>query len=216
MHAFLIVGNNSAKIQEEIASRVLSWNISSWDVTRIAQEGTVGIELIRDFEHELSLSPRNSPAKVGILSGMERLTVEAQNALLKTLEEPPQDTYIIGTTNNPEALLPTIRSRMSVVKLTNVQELPDAAIQKLLAELMTATPGKQLTLLEPYSATRDDAKKFISVMLTSAREELICLNAKSPLSKQKLTQVIRNLLAASAQLSVNVNQKLVLDNVFLR
>lgn len=209
MHAFLIIGNSPDLIEKEIAVRVKEWKISSWDITRIPAEGSIGIELIRDFEHNLSLTPRNSPAKVGILTDMERLTVEAQNALLKTLEEPPPNTYIIGSTNTPEALLPTIRSRMSVIKLASTKETPGAAYQKLLTELLTATPGRQLTILEPFSATRDDAKIFISNMLLAAREELLA--HPTP----KLTKFIRNLLTANAQLSVNVNQKLVIDNAVL-
>ena len=209
MHAFLIIGNSQDLIEKEIASRVKDWKISSWDVTRAPEEGTVGIELIRDFEHNLSLAPRNSPSKVGVITNMDRLTTEAQNALLKTLEEPPPQTYIIGTTALPEVLLPTIRSRMSVIKLTNAKEVADPIYQKLLAELLSASPGKQLTLLEPYEATRDDAKKFVSSMLLVAREEL--LNNPSP----KLTKLIRNLLTARAQLSVNVNPKLVVDNAVL-
>ena len=209
MHAFLIIGNTQDRIEKEIASRIKEWKISTWDVTRMAGEGTVGIELIRDFEHNLSLSPRSSPAKVGIITDMDRMTQEAQNALLKTLEEPPPQTYIIGSTALPELLLPTIRSRMSVIKLTNAKEVADPIYQKLLAELLSARPGKQLTLLKPYEVTRDEAKKFVSSILLAAREEL--LNNPSP----KLTTLIRNLLTARAQLSVNVNQKLVLDNAVL-
>lgn len=210
MHAFLIIGNSQDRIEKEISARVKEWKISPWDITRVPEEGAVGIELIRDFEHNLSLAPRNSPAKVGILTDMDRLTVEAQNALLKTLEEPPPQTYIIGTTSVPEVLLPTIRSRMSVIKLAHVKEAHDAVYQKLLSDLLTSPPGKQLTLLEPYETTRDDAKKFVSAMLLAAHEEL--LTRPSP----KLTKFLRNLLTASTQLSVNVNQKLVLDNAVLQ
>jgi DNA polymerase III delta prime subunit len=203
MHAFLLIGNNS---EQEILARISAWKISLWDTIRVAGEGTIGIELIRDFEHELSLSPRNSPAKVGVLTDMERLTVEAQNALLKTLEEPPPLTYIIGTTNNPEALLPTIRSRMSVILLKDTSRPADASI---LHELLRQPIGKRLEMMDAYTATRDDAKNFISMLTNAAHQEL----HKQP--TPQLTALIRNLFTASSQLSVNVNQKLVVDNAII-
>lgn len=206
MHAFLLIGNGSGAAEKEITRLVAEWKISPWDITRTVGEGTIGIEAIRDFERELSMSPRNSPAKVGVITDMERLTVEAQNALLKTLEEPPPHTYIIGTTNNPEALLPTIRSRMSVVKLENVSENFDTT---LLLKLVSESPGQRLATIEPYIATRDDAKKFVVSLLGAAQEEM--LKNPSPV----LTRLIRNLLEAQSQLSVNVNQKLVVDNAIL-
>lgn len=206
MHAFLIVGNNRQEQTLEIAKRLIAWKVSQWDTIRIPEEGTVGIEMIRDFERELSLTARNSPAKVGILADIDRLTSEAQNALLKTLEEPPPNTYIIGTTSIPEALLPTISSRMSVVKLTDVVQTFDTTV---LLKLLRESPGKRLSTLEPYTTTRDDAKRFVTSLLGAAREEL--LKHPSP----TLTALIRNLLTAQSQLSVNVNPKLVVDNAIL-
>jgi len=203
MHAFLIVGNNTEK---ELTDRIALWKISLWDTVRISKEGTIGIDAIRDFQRELTMAPRNSPAKAGIIEDMERLTPEAQNALLKTLEEPPPHTYILGTTRLPEALLSTVRSRMSVVKLADSKEQFDAT---LLTALLRQSPGKRLATLEPYTATRDDAKKFVVSLLGTARQELL----QHP--TRELPQLIRHLLEALSQLSVNVNQKLVVDNCFL-
>lgn len=73
----------------------------------------IGIESIRQLEHFLSLKVP-SPTKVNrivIIEDGHLLTVEAQNALLKTLEEPPQGTVVIMTVNHEQSLLPTIRSR---------------------------------------------------------------------------------------------------------
>lgn len=198
MHAFLIVGNNPEK---EIASRIAEWKISVWDIVRAS--GT-GISDIRDFRRELSMTPLGKK-RVGIIEHIELLTTEAQNALLKTLEEPPPATYIIGTTNNPEALLPTILSRMHVVRLSDTAETNNTA----LLSILDLPIGKRLTALEQYTATRDSAKKYISDLMGAAHQELLTHPSK------KLTTLIRNLLAAQSQLSVNVNQKLVVDNIFL-
>lgn len=206
MHAFLIIGNDSEAIKRECTSRIADWKISNWDTISIPQEGTVGIDMIRDFQRELSLTPRNSSYRAGIFYDIDRATPEAQNALLKTLEEPPPNTYIIGTTNNPEALLPTIRSRMSIVRLTEASQKPDTT---LLLKLMNASPGTRLSILDPFLSTREDAKKFVSDLLVAAHQEL-CTHPS-----EKLTTLVRNLLTAQPQLSVNVTPKLVLDNAIL-
>ena len=104
MHAFLIVGKNHETRNSEIEKRLATFKISPWDTIRLSEESRIGIAEIRDFERELSLTPRNSPAKAGVLTAIDRLTPEAQNALLKTLEEPPPNTYIFAETDYPELL----------------------------------------------------------------------------------------------------------------
>ena len=209
IHAFLIIGMKKEAVEKELESRISAWKISSWDTILIPEEGTVGIEMIRDFERELVLLPRNSPAKVGVLTNIDRATPEAQNALLKTIEEPPPHTYIIGTTSIPEAILPTIRSRMSTIRLKDAASKIDASYRTLIQTLLLQTPGQRLQTVEKFTATRDEAKNFVTSMLSAARDEL--LDNPSP----KITTLIRNLLEAQSQLSVNVNQKLVVDNAVL-
>jgi replication-associated recombination protein RarA len=77
----------------------------------------IGIEPIRELEHFLSLKvPGTGTLKrVIIIQDSQLLGVEAQNALLKTLEEPPADTVIIMTAPSPQSLLPTIQSRMQAI-----------------------------------------------------------------------------------------------------
>jgi DNA polymerase III subunit delta' len=55
--------------------------------------------------------------KIGIVSDCDRMNKESQNAFLKTLEEPPSDTFFLLTTGNPLALLPTTRSRCQLLPL---------------------------------------------------------------------------------------------------
>jgi DNA polymerase-3 subunit delta' len=90
-------------------------------ITRIepADGKTIGIESVRKLEHFLSLKvPGNETVnRIVILSDTQTMTVEAQNALLKTLEEPPAHTVIIMTANSEQALLPTVRSRLQLIQL---------------------------------------------------------------------------------------------------
>lgn len=73
---------------------------------------------VRHFEEQFFLTSTSGAArKVGIIHDADRMNAESQNALLKTLEEPPPETMIILTTGNPAALLPTTRSRCQHLQL---------------------------------------------------------------------------------------------------
>jgi DNA polymerase III subunit delta' len=75
------------------------------------------IDQIRELQSFLMLAPYESPFKVGLLLNFERATVQAQNALLKTLEEAPERARLLITADSAESLLPTIASRCESLRL---------------------------------------------------------------------------------------------------
>ena len=81
---------------------------------------TVGVEAVEALQGALSLRPVEGRAAAAFIPSAERLTAQAQNALLKTLEEPPPRTAIVLTAAAPRALLPTVRSRCAAVRLPPV------------------------------------------------------------------------------------------------
>lgn len=83
-------------------------------------EGNLEIEQVRDLQNRLSLKSYNNSLKVGIINDAHLMRKDAQNALLKTLEEPKGDTLLILITAYPELLLPTIRSRVQQIKFSIV------------------------------------------------------------------------------------------------
>lgn len=106
------------------------------DIIRITHEkpNSIGVEDIRgQINSDVGIKPYSSPYKVYIMNEAEKMTVQAQNALLKTLEEPPAYAVIILLTTNAEALLPTIISRCVVM---HMKPAPDEAIKKYLMEEM--------------------------------------------------------------------------------
>lgn len=72
---------------------------------------SIGVEDIRHMQHDISIRPLYSGRKVYLIPEAEKMTVQAQNCLLKTLEEPPGYAVIILATSNYDGLLETIRSR---------------------------------------------------------------------------------------------------------
>ncbi|MDP3142846.1 MAG: DNA polymerase III subunit delta' [Candidatus Omnitrophota bacterium] len=88
-------------------------NLNHPDVHWITSDdsGSIKIEQVRGIEGRIQLRPYEAKKKVFIIVEAQDLTPEASNALLKTLEEPPQDSLIILTSAHADQLLPTILSR---------------------------------------------------------------------------------------------------------
>jgi DNA polymerase-3 subunit delta' len=80
----------------------------------------ISIEQLRELQRELSLRPYEAPRKACILEPAERMSVNAANSLLKTLEEPPGNALIILLTENADMLLPTIRSRCQLIRFSSL------------------------------------------------------------------------------------------------
>jgi DNA polymerase-3 subunit delta' len=92
---------------------------SNPDFYQIETEGdNISIDEIRNMQNNILIKPLYSSRKVILIVDAEKLTVQAQNCLLKVLEEPPQYAVIILTASNYEALLGTIRSRVSKFNLS--------------------------------------------------------------------------------------------------
>ena len=104
------------------------------DIIYVSHEkpGTIGVEDIRtQINADIVVKPYSSPRKIYIVNEGELMTVQAQNALLKTLEEPPEYAVILILTTQVEALLPTILSRCVVL---NMKPVSDELVKKYLME----------------------------------------------------------------------------------
>lgn len=96
-------------------SCVLYRNGTNPDLVIVSEEAgksSIGIETVRNMQEDMLTAPLYGNKKVYILEHSERLTVQAQNALLKTLEEPPPYVLLILLCTNVSILLDTIRSRL--------------------------------------------------------------------------------------------------------
>jgi DNA polymerase-3 subunit delta' len=108
------------------------------------------INEVRDLQRELALSPHEGRWRIAVLSDFERATLEAANALLKTLEEPPAHVVLILTAAETGGLLPTIVSRCQILSL---RPLPRALIEETLVSHWGARP-EQAQLLAAISGGR--------------------------------------------------------------
>lgn len=106
------------------------------DIIFVSHEkpNTIGVEDIRNqINNDIVIKPYSGPRKIYIMNEGEKMTVQAQNALLKTLEEPPGHAVILILTANVDAFLPTILSRCVVL---NMKPVADELVKKyLMSEL---------------------------------------------------------------------------------
>lgn len=94
--------------------------------------GTIGVEDVRNgIVSDVFVRPYSGKWKIYIINDAEKMSIQAQNALLKTLEEPPDYVIIMLLTSNISALLPTIISRSTVLNLRPVE---DRVVRKYLME----------------------------------------------------------------------------------
>lgn len=123
-HANLIIGHDG--IGKSIIAKYLSNqiiqpkdNVESVDIAKYKPStSSFGVDDVRNIINEVSKKPYEGDKKVIILYKCDKLTIQAQNALLKTIEEPPKGVYLILLSDSSEIILDTIKSRCQIYKLT--------------------------------------------------------------------------------------------------
>lgn len=136
-HSYLFIGTEGIGkklIAEEFAKMLLAVKDTenSPDFSIIEPDGnSIKIEQIREFQKKVSEKPIISNKKVYIINDSDKMTVEAQNCLLKTLEEPPEFVTIILIGSNENSFLSTIKSRCMILRF---EKISDEQIQKYLQD----------------------------------------------------------------------------------
>jgi DNA polymerase-3 subunit delta' len=120
----------------------------------------IRVEEVRELTRFLAMTPAEGGWRVVVIEELEAMNEQAQNALLKTLEEPPARAVLVLTASAPDRLLPTIRSRVRRLELFPLEPaaldsvlarwMPEMAAEDrgALARLAAGSPGRALTLAE--------------------------------------------------------------------
>ena len=160
-HAYLICGPQGSGKRElvtEIAALVNGLERNSPEALKhpdvhIAEPESksrrIVIEQIRELERELQMRSMLGGKKVGILFDADRLKVEAANAFLKTLEEPPNNSLLLLTTTQPEALPDTILSRCISVTLSSAAKREPTATEVRLLDTLRGFFEKEAKGIAP-------------------------------------------------------------------
>ena len=160
------------------------------------------------LEHRIKLSPNEGNFKVCIIEQADKMTIQASNAFLKTLEEPPEDTIIILTTSKPNSLLPTIISRCQqlpfypipknkIEEMLLSHEAIDIYEAKLLARISNGNMAKALRLMDGGRIeVREQTLQFINYVLNNNDLKFLELSNQFRTSKNltQLQEIISQLI----------------------
>jgi len=180
---------------------------NSPDTLNIVPDTSIGIDEIRQIQFFLSRKPTQSDHNTVVIHSAHLLTPPAQHALLKTLEEPPPGALIYLVTQTPDSLLPTILSRVQLIKQTFIKDSPTSTtLQKskeLLGELQKVGVGERLKILEDQEFTRETALEFLDELEYFLHQQ-ISSGLLSTINYELITQV-RQYLRANCNLKLSLS-----------
>jgi DNA polymerase-3 subunit delta' len=145
-----------------------------------AAEGTTEIKIdqVRDLRRRLRLHPARAQRKVAILDEAHNLNIAAQNAMLKTLEEPPGSVLLILVASNVAGLLPTVRSRCQRIDFF---PLSNGLVEQLLVQRCDVPPEQAHDLALYSDGSVGQALLFRAELVQLARAQLLPLLKDLPL-----------------------------------
>ena len=167
------------------------------DITRLKRSGdkaTIGVEEVRLFREDMFLSPTESSFKLYVIEEADRLTPNAQNALLTVLEEPPKNVIIILLCESADKILTTIKSRAQSISM-----------QRFSASVMRDYVIKRSDKANLFSKTSPDVLDGILMSADGRIGRALSLlsdkEAKEMSADRALTERIINALRKSAPYS---------------
>lgn len=179
--------------------KVLSGNHPDYITIDDPSKKTVSVDLIRDARADIFIRPNEGAKKIYLFPRAQDMSLSGQNALLKVLEEPPSYGVFLLLTDNPEKLLPTVRSRCVELKLRALpedllrrklrSEFPDAGDSAIDAAISRSGGylGQARELLSG-SGISDNTKAFAAAF--AARDTFSLQKVLTPMEKWKRDALI--------------------------
>jgi DNA polymerase III subunit delta' len=160
-HAFLFSGPDGSGKRQLVADFFSAINAETADqadfheIEPESKSRRILVEQIRELESSLRMRATRAKTKFGVVYEADRLMLQAANAFLKTLEEPPDHSVLVLVSTLPEALLETIRSRCIEVQLrpTGTKTLTSEEAE-LLAELCRIVGGEGFSVITALKLAR--------------------------------------------------------------
>ena len=213
--SYLFIGSKKDTQKEIIAlakKLQIDITLSSPDKIEIAPQNlSISINEIRALKSKIFQKPLKSKFHLAIISDAQKLTIPAQNALLKILEEPPQSAIIVLEAQEEQSIIETIKSR---VLQKNIQPVKQEKISHLLIDLIDDKSWKE-SLVQLAQIT--DPLPWLDGQIT-AHHFLLTKNirANRPHLSAKISDTLEKCIEAKKMIKANVNPKFVLFNLALQ
>ena len=188
-----------------------------------ADEGKIKIEQIREMQRKIAEKPIISENKVYIIDDADKMTTEAQNCLLKTLEEPPEYITIILICSNENNLLSTIKSRCTrmyfepieiekVKKYIMNQHIFENVNEEVL-ELSQGSIGKALKLLE-HQSLYEHLEEILEHLSDRDLIDILSMSEEIYKSKEEISSILEYMNVFALKLSKkNINYIKCIDTI---
>ena len=210
MQTFLVLGgtleSRSAFINSELQKRAIHPADHIIPPTDIP---SIGIAHVRQLISQVMRRPMVGDTKALIID-TTTLTDEAQQALLKTLEEPPLDTVIFLSAASDTDLLPTILSRCTIITMRAHDSIPQNNYTDLWQSIGKLSKLQRLALIPDLGKEREEYRAFIQENILFLRSQLL-QPADNSFSLSFLAAAIKQGLRALDAVEHNCNSKLALD-----
>jgi len=172
----------------------------------------IQVDQIRDITADAPVMPNEASCKVYVIPEANLMNTQAQNTILKILEEPPTHTRFVLCSDSAEALLPTVRSRC--VELSGNDDAAEAQNQMLdkAREYLSCFAAKDLAARAAFcfaneGMTGAEALEFTAAVRHVLAERLANRESGSGLSRTEMTRLLEKIHRAESYLSLNVSVK---------
>lgn len=240
-HAFIFsgpLGSGKLKMAKQIAEDLLDDTVSgsrksNHQIDIILSEKPTGgsallkIEEIKNLIQKINLS-RQLNYRFVIIQSVERMTIAAANAFLKTLEEPPEKTIFLLTTNDQSRVPKTILSRCQITKILPTEnqtqgrnekttDSPEQNASQTVVEEKIVEEFENFNLIEKFQFFEERAKdsEFLQNFLQEYRKVIRKRLLSSPKQARKTINLLSKIQEAGILMEKNVNPRLVLENLIL-
>lgn len=182
------------------------------DIMLVEADGnSIKNKQVEDMQSFIKIKPNESEKKIVIINDAEKMTVSAQNRILKTLEEPPSYGMMFLISSRPHSLLPTIKSRCQILDFGKIE---DDLIEKYLINIEDVSAEKARLISKFADGSLRIAKDIVtSEKFKEHREQVVKLS--DALIKKELMKVYDLLIEIGDQ-KEDVNELLDLLNVWFR
>jgi hypothetical protein len=177
---------------------------------------SIGIEEVKVFQKAMRYKPFQEEKQVGIILQSEKLTTQAQNALLKTLEETSNTSVYILCVDNERNLLPTIKSR-GIVMYSCLQTEETIVEEDELKGFLKLDLLEQFNTIEEYAKEKDCALSFINSLEETFRSRLeLDIKNGNIDSSQKNLSFLKTVQESREKISANCNRRLTLEAMIVQ
>lgn len=190
------------------------------DFLKLGGEGTIKIAQIRELQKSLYLKPYRASHKVAIIEDAHLMTDESANAMLKVLEEPPENSIIILTSPDKKLLPETIVSRSQIVNFGTGGILQKTEnTEDIYTDVMSILDKKpvyeKMIIAQKYSKEKPLLLEFLNSLEGILREYVLGKSSLSNYSEKKIIHTLELVERSREYLKNNLSSKFVLENLIL-